>query len=231
MLKPLKKQYFFMSPVQVVKVTTHNIEQAAEWCGGEIKTTESRRNPGRTDKYIDVPVPKGSALVMAFPGMYITKRCVITLEDTIKVTYAVFRKNFFEKNYFLKPLDSVDASWTRLENEQTQPDVVTETGQTAVVMNIHVASPGEVGKAMEAARAKVLESANIGSGTTVVNVMTDELSPREQRELITESLVEAATVPETANVVMQEDTRHPSKRETTQATWLGEIEDGNPHRG
>lgn len=237
MTKPLKKNFYFMSPVQVVKVTTHNIEQAAEWCGGEIKSTESRRNPGRTDRYIDVPVPKGAALVMAFPGMYITKRVVISLENEIKVTYGVFRRDYFEKNYFLEPIESVDACWTRLANEEIKPEPVPGTGHTTTVMNIHVASPGEVGKALEEARKKLIEQG--GPEPTVVNIIEagdvsetvkaevdrielnteillfeQELSAVEQRELITEDRVEGQTEPETANVQLPpaDQIVHPSKR-------------------
>lgn len=243
--KPLKKQFYFMSPVQVVKVTTHNIEQAAEWCGGKIKSTESRRNPGRTDKYVDVPVPKGAALVMAFPGMYITKRIVISLENQIKVSYAVFRRDYFEKNYFLEPIDSVDACWTRLANESIKPEPVPGTGHTTTVMNIHVASPGEVGKALEEARKKLIEQG--GPEPTVVNVIStgdvsetvkaevdrielnteilqfeQELTPVEQRMLITHDEVESETVAETANVVSQAVAESYMQRVIN-----GE---GNPHR-
>lgn len=208
MPKPLKKQFYFMSPVQVVKVTTHNIEQAAEWCGGKIKTTDSRRHPGRTDKYVDVPVPKGAALVMAFPGMYITKRVVISLENEIKVSYAVFRRDYFEKNYFLEPIQSVDACWTRLANEEMPAE--------QAIAHVQVANPGEVGKALEAARKKMLEA---GVPAAVADTVTEELTdtvltPAQQRMLITGDAVEAATNPETGNVVLPREAavKHPSLR-------------------
>jgi hypothetical protein len=210
MPKPLKKQFYFMSPVQVVKVTTHNIEQAAEWCGGKIKTTDSRRHPGRTDKYVDVPVPKGAALVMAFPGMYITKRVVISLENEIKVSYAVFRRDYFEKNYFLEPIQSVDACWTRLANEEMPAE--------QAIAHVQVANPGEVGKALEAARKKMLEA---GVPAAVADTVTEELTdtvltPAQQRMLITGDAVEAATNPETGNVVLPREAavKHPSLRPT-----------------
>lgn len=224
--KPLLKKSYFMSPVEVVKVSTHNIEQAAKWCGGEIKTTESRRNPGRTDRYIDVPVPKGAALVMAFPGMYITKRIVISLENQIKISFAVFRRDFFEKNYWLEPLDAVDACWTRLANEEMTPELVAGTNQTTAVLNVHVASPGDVGKALEAARKALLENTDKAE-VSVINVMQDGetlvtepqipagLTPYEQRALITEDHVEDGVVPETVNVGLPrtlEETVHPSLR-------------------
>jgi hypothetical protein len=220
MPKPLLKKFYFMSPVQVVKVTTHNIEQAAEWCGGEIKTTDSRRTPGRVDRYVDVPTPKGAALSMAFPGMFITKRVVVSLENELKVSYGVFRINFFSRNYFQEPIDSVDAHWTRLANEEMKPEPVKEGAPSPVVMNIHVANPGEVGKALEAARAKLVQQDNppvvvnvishegdvseevkaeadlIEMNTEILQFEQDmatgrELTPVEQRQLITEDAVEA----------------------------------------
>lgn len=242
MPKPLLKKFYFMSPVQVVKVTTHNIEQAAEWCGGVIKTTESRRNPGRTDKYIDVPVPKGAALVMAFPGMFITKRVVITLENEIKVTYGVFRKDFFEKNYWAEPLEAVDACWVRLANEEIKPEVDKTTGKSTAVLNVHVANPGQVGQALEAARQKLLENKDtveIGEINVIAGgkeMVTEKqlpeidgrpLTPYEQRALITEDGVEEGVVPETGNVVLPSyaQAKHPSLRQTDESEdVLGIIE-------
>lgn len=232
--KPLLKKFYFMSPVQVVKVTTHNIEQAATWCGGTIKTTESRRNPGRSDRYIDVPVPKGAALVMAFPGMFITKRVVINLENEIKVTYGVFRKDFFEKNYWAEPLESVDACWTRLENEEIKPEPIVGFEQNNVTMNIHVANPGDIGKAMEAARKKLLENKDVAEVNVINALNGDELvteivgepqlpgdlTPVQQRALITEDGVEEGVVPETANVVLPSyaAAKHPSLRDKIETT-------------
>lgn len=216
--KPLKKQFYFMSPVQAVKVTTHNIEQAAEWCGGVIKTTDSRRHPGRTDKYIDVPVPKGGSLVMAFPGMWITKRIVISLEDEIKVSFAVFRRDFFEKNYFLEPVQSVDACWVRLANQ----DMPVEQA----IVHVNVANPGDVGKALQAAREKMVQAGlPIAVADNVAKEIEQEmasepqipagLTPYEQRALITEDGVEDEVVAETGNVVLPSyaASKHPSLRE------------------
>lgn len=232
--KPLLKKFYFMSPVHVVKVTTHNIEQAAEWCDGTIRTTESRRNPGRTDLYIDVPVPKGAALVMAFPGMFITKRIVISLENQIKVTYGVFRRDFFEKNYWAQPIEAVDACWTRLANEEIEETIIPGTAQTTTVMNIHVANPGDVGKALEAARKNLIQNKdkaevnviNALNGETLITetegpweglVEVQPLTPYQQRALITEDGVEEGVVPETANVglpKLSDAFKHPSLRST-----------------
>lgn len=107
----MQKQFFFLAPVEVVKVTTQNIDEVAEWCGGKVAQTESRRQPGRMDSYVWVPTPKGTNISWAFPGMFITKRLVRTVKDEFRVTYAVFRKDYFEKNYFESPSDAVEKTW------------------------------------------------------------------------------------------------------------------------
>lgn len=107
----MKKQFYFLSPVEVVKVTTQNLEEVAEWCGGKVAKTESRRVPGRLDPYVWVPTPKGTSISWAFPGMYITKRLVVTVKGELTTTWAVFRKDYFEKNYFDTPQAAVDATW------------------------------------------------------------------------------------------------------------------------
>lgn len=128
----MQKQFYFLSPVEVVKVTAQNLEEAAEWCGGQVAQTESRRRPGTMDSYVWVPTPKaaekGGGISWAFPGMYITKRLVITMKDEIRVTYAVFRKDYFDKNYFDTPIAAVDATWEKAAKKQkkmpTNSDVV-----------------------------------------------------------------------------------------------------------
>lgn len=109
----LQKQFYFLSPVEVVKVTLQNLGEVAEWCGGKVAAVESRRVPGRMDSYVWVPTPEGTAISWAFPGMFVTKRLVRTVKDDLRVTYAVYRKDYFEKNYFDNPLAAVDATWER----------------------------------------------------------------------------------------------------------------------
>jgi hypothetical protein len=109
----LQTNFYFLSPVEVVKVTPKNIEEVAEWCGGKVAETESRRVEGRMDKYVWVPTPKGTAISWAFPGMFITKRVVITEKDEIKVTFSVFRKDYFKANFFQSPEVAVDKTWER----------------------------------------------------------------------------------------------------------------------
>ena len=109
----LKLDFAFLSPVQVVKVTTQNLQEVAEWCGGQVASTESRRVPGRQDSYVWVPTPKGTAISWAFPGMFITKRLVRTIKDELRVTYAVFRRDYYEKNYFETPNIAVAQTWEK----------------------------------------------------------------------------------------------------------------------
>lgn len=113
----MHKQFYFLSPVEVVKVTPQNMEEVAEWCGGKVSQIESKRNPGKMDKYVDVPMPKESNQSAAYPGMYVTKRMVIKADNELKVTYAVFRKDYFDKNYFDNPILAVDMTWERKVRE------------------------------------------------------------------------------------------------------------------
>lgn len=117
----MNKQYYFLSPVEVVKVTSQNLEEVAEWCGGSVQETESRRVPGRMDKYVLVPTPKDTNISWAFPGMFITKRLVVTVKDELRATYAVFRRDYFEKNYFDTPKDATDKTWERELVEKSKP--------------------------------------------------------------------------------------------------------------
>lgn len=113
----LQTNFYFLSPVEVVRVTPKNLEEVAAWCGGQVAETESRRQEGRMDKYVWVPTPKGSAISWAFPGMYITKRVVITENNELKVTYSVFRKAYFKANYFQSPDIAVVETWERQMKE------------------------------------------------------------------------------------------------------------------
>lgn len=107
----MRKSFYFLAPVEVVKVTPQNLAEVAEWCGGQVQETESRRRPGTMDSYVWVPTPKGSTISWAFPGMYVTKRLVITVKGELKATWAVFRRDYFEKNYFQTMTEAVDKTW------------------------------------------------------------------------------------------------------------------------
>lgn len=113
MSNKLNNQFYFVSPLEVVKVTTDNLEEVAAWCGGKVAQTESRRVKGRIDSYVWVPTPKGTNLSWAFPGMFITKRLVVTLKNELKATFSIFKRDYFEKNYFDTPQAAVDATWER----------------------------------------------------------------------------------------------------------------------
>ena len=113
----VKVDFYFLSPVQVVKVEADNLEAVARWCGGEVQETESRRVKGRKDPYVWVPTPEGSKISWAFPGMYITKRLVITIKGELRETFAVFRRDYFDKNYFGTQKLAVDKTWERQEKE------------------------------------------------------------------------------------------------------------------
>ena len=128
----MNKQFYFLSPVEVVKVTSQNLEEVAAWCGGSVQETESRRVPGRMDKYVLVPTPKDTNISWAFPGMFITKRLVVTVKDELRSTYAVFRRDYFEKNYFDTPKEATDKTWERELLERTKPK------KTEVVVNVNV---------------------------------------------------------------------------------------------
>lgn len=114
----MQKKFYFLSPVEVVKVTPHNLEEVAKWCGGKVAQTESRLVPGRMDSYVWVPTPKGNNVSWAFPGMFITKRLVVNVKNELRATWAVFRRDYFEKNYFDAPIDAVDATWEREAREK-----------------------------------------------------------------------------------------------------------------
>lgn len=144
----MQKQFYFLSPVEVVKVTVQNLAEVAEWCGGKVASTESRRVPGRMDSYVWVPTPKGTAISWAFPGMFVTKRLVRTVKDELRVTYAVFRKDYFEKNYFDSPLAAVDETWGKQNKKKSTKQELPESellvhtpaeeASPNVTINIHV---------------------------------------------------------------------------------------------
>lgn len=66
--------------------------------------------------------------------MFITKRLVITVKGELRATLAVFRRDYFEKNYFESPKDAVDLTWEREAAERNKP-----AKNPPVVVNVHVA--------------------------------------------------------------------------------------------
>lgn len=144
----MHKQFYFLSPVEVVKVTMQNLQEVAEWCGGSIHETPSRRVKGRMDKYVLVPTPSEKNISWAFPGMYITKRLVVTIKDELRATYAVFRRDYFDKNYFDTPKEAADKTWER-ENSERQLKVHHKSADIHVTVN--------VGEALIEAQARIAE--------------------------------------------------------------------------
>ena len=158
----MKQDFFFLSPVLVMKVTNQNLDEVAEWCGGIVQETESRRVQGRMDKYVLVPTPKESKVSWAFPGMFVTKRLVITMQGKLKATWAVFRRDYFEKNYFETVEAASDATW---EREHDEKNLVKEP----VTVNV------SVGEAMhDATLAKIQEIARQAGGNITINVNQEQ---------------------------------------------------------
>lgn len=116
----MKTSFYFPAPVEVVKVTNENLAEVAVWCGGRVAATESRRVAGRMDSYVWVPTPKGSSVSWAFPGMFITKRMVVTVKDEMKATFAVFRRDYFSRNYFDTPTEATDKTWEKFEKQKAK---------------------------------------------------------------------------------------------------------------
>lgn len=155
----LNRKFSFLAPLEVVKVTSETIEEAALWCGGTIHETESRRVKGRMDKYILVPTPKGNATSWAFPGMYITKRLAVTEKDTLKPTFSVFRRDYFERNCFDSPQEATNATWERAELEKIEAAEQMSTVQAAMVEALDKQNkPGALVEQRERAREELVET-------------------------------------------------------------------------
>lgn len=120
MTDTLNNQFFFVAPLEVVKVTKDNLEEAAKWCGGQVHQVASRRVEGRIDSYVWVPTPKGTQISWAFPGMFITRRIVVTLKDELAYSYQVYKRDYFQRNYFGTPNEAVDKTWERAEKERAK---------------------------------------------------------------------------------------------------------------
>lgn len=116
----LNINFFFTSPVEVVRVTPKNLEEVAEWCGGKVAKVESRKVKGRIDSYVWVPTPDGAKISWAFPGMFITKRLAVTENNELKETFSVFRKDYFNKNYFEDPTVALEDTWGRFQKERNE---------------------------------------------------------------------------------------------------------------
>jgi hypothetical protein len=169
----MQEKFYFLAPVKAVKVTSQNLQEVAEWCGGSVAQTESRRVPGRMDSYVWVPTPKDTKLSWAFPGMTITKRLVVTVKGEIRATYAIFRRDYFEKNYWESPQEAVEKTWEREAQERMDASM---RGPKQVTVNV------SVGDAMSDALEKVREemekiASEAGIENVTVNVSEEEQAP------------------------------------------------------
>lgn len=179
--------FYFLSPVEVMQVTRDNLEQVAEWCGGVVSETESRRVKGRMDKYVWVPCPKEAKISWAFVGMFVTRRVVNTTKtspegrDELKITWAVFRHDYFKKNYFETPDIAITETWGKKQPiiKQAKPVEKPEEVRTPVpklsIDDLHERMEGRV-----AGAAEVLLPRTVGVASGVVRA--DELvkmSPEE----------------------------------------------------
>lgn len=185
----LSLQYHFLSPVESVKVTSQNLEDVAKWCGGKVAQTESRRVPGRMDSYVWVPTPKDTKLSWAFPGMIITKRLVVTVKGELRSTWAVFRRDYFDKNYFETPQDAVDQTWEREKSERENP----KSQRPEVVVNVSVGDA--MGEAFEKVQAEV---ARIAEEHGISNVTVNHYAEASESEQVEGPADESEKKPETA---------------------------------
>lgn len=183
----MDSNFYFLSPVEVVKVTSQNLEEVAEWCGGSVQETESRRVPGRMDKYVWVPTPKGNNISWAFPGMFITKRLVVTVKDDLRATWAVFRRDYFEKNYFKTNSDAGKATWER--------EILEKDKRPEVEVNVSVQ------QAMTDAVKKIAEKNGVELTTAEVEEVVSEQTPEalksipdQKAEAHEEAVEEAAAI-------------------------------------
>lgn len=182
----MRKSFYFLAPVEVVKVTTQNLSEVAEWCGGQVQETESRKYPGRMDSYVWVPTPKGSTVSWAFPGMYVTKRLVATVKGELKTTWAVFRRDYFEKNYFEDIKDAVDKTW---ELEDRRP----KEKETVVVVNQNFDAK-QFEQAVSDVKADVAKLA-VSMGVDLEETVPTEVPKEAVEKAVKESKAEVAQKP------------------------------------
>lgn len=218
-MSELSTDFFFLSPVEAVKVTPKNLKAVAEWCGGKVDKKKSERVPGRVDSFVVVPTPRGAAISMAFPGMFVTKRLAVNENDDLKATFSVMRRDYFAKNYFETPAAASDATWERQVRDQQVAEALKvglENGK--IVVNVH-GSGGD----MKAMMSEVISSLQMVAGEDTDIVVQTE--PEDDN-----------TTP--GNMVMQrEDARasaveEESLAEIPKATGnvLTPFEAGNPDR-
>lgn len=186
----LQPQFFFLSPVQVVKVTKENLNEVAEWCGGTVLETPSRRDPKVLDKYVHVPTPEGSAISWAFPNMYITRRLVVTGKGDMKTSFAVFKRDYFEKNYFVDPSDAVAMTWEAqaAENRNKRRDEIAVKTHVGDVLREALLKVQQAGVVSQEQANAILDEA-IPAGEAPMPI------PSDQAKMILEGLGAPAETP------------------------------------
>lgn len=117
-------KHYFTSPLEAVRVTDDNMEEIATWCGGRVVHDDS--------PYVWVPVPEGSKITAALKGMWITRRCVISLKGEIKYTFSVFRPDYFAKNYFDSPTAAVEKTWEKAATQRSRKKKQPKTSEPTV---------------------------------------------------------------------------------------------------
>ena len=142
----MQTTYQYSAPVETVRVTKENINEVAEWCGGSIVTKGDKTA-------VLVPTSKNAKISLAFPTMFVTKRIVSTSRKGFVVTFAVFRKEYFAKNYFQDPTMALDKTWSVFNAEDpvvelVEPEVETQDqdGDVLSAFNPGVVKPGVVVK-------------------------------------------------------------------------------------
>lgn len=170
----LQPQFFFLSPVRAIKVTKDNLQEAAEWCGGTVLETPSRRNPAILDGYVLVPTPEGSKISWAFPNMYITQRLVVTGKGEMKTSFAVFKRDYFEKNYFDDPQAAVTATWEMQASEKSNKK------RADIDVKVHVADA--MTAALEKARVAMQEAGASAEVLAAVSEIFEDASEDNQTQ-------------------------------------------------
>lgn len=183
----MQKQFYFLSPVEVVKVTQENLEEAAEWCKGSIQEADSRRKPGEKDKYVLVPTANDKQVSWAFPGMFITRRLVVTVKNELRYTFAVYKRDYFDKNYFEEPKQAVDKTWERAERERNRKPKKTSKNEVNVHLTTNVGQ--ELIRAQEKIR-ELSEKLDKAAADRVPEVVPAVLMEEQEKSLVGKSEAE-----------------------------------------
>lgn len=131
----INKQFFFSAPAEVVRVTKNNLHEVAEWCGGKVAETPSKKDPNKMSPYVWVPTPPRTRLTWAFVGMYVTKRLIVGVDGKITESWQVFRRDYFQANFFETPDAAIKGTWEPHFKEIGQKTVKTAKGPSEIPVN------------------------------------------------------------------------------------------------